>query len=295
MTPQIVDRSDKAETELDFYSPQIVYADLSSQYPRSADTAVIERYHACETNMTDSGYGSQSQRSSSPRLDVDGLTHWKEKPITTNLWNRFQDIRSRLQLPLINYLRKKKRPINITFKLSALGSDLDSAIFWIVILCHEKSYKKARRFVEEKKAQRFFRGNSPGQVTLGIKVMPCALISTGSEDTIDILGASFAELDCAFIRFRLNDKTCHGTLGGSIRTVDSDDHSQIYGLTTNHIFQSTITFDDSDTAESDSNSGSDSDESDEDTHSSVSAGLVRRTAWDTRGQSVADEPEKQSQ
>lgn len=244
--------------------------------------------------MTDSGYGSQSQRSASPRLEVDGLTHWKEKPVTTDLWNRFQDVRSRLQLPLVTYLRKKKRPINVTFKLSALGPDLDSAVFWIIILCHEKSYKKAKSFIGDKQGRRFVRGNSPGQVALGIKVVPCPLISTASDDTISVSGASFEELDCAFVRFQLNDKISHGTLGGNVRTVDTDDHVHVYGLTSNHIFQYGTAFHDPATAESDSNLDSVSNDSDADTQSSISGGSENETGH-VEDLFVPDENELQSQ
>jgi hypothetical protein len=214
--------------------------------------------------MTDSGYASQSQRSSSPHLDVDGLSHWKEKPITKDLWNRFEDVRARLQMPLVTYLKKKKKPINVTFKLSALGSDLESAVFWIVILCPEKSSKKTKKFVEERKARRFVRGDSPGQVTLGIKVVSSPLIPTATSDTIRVSGALCDELGCASIKFQHDDETYYGTLGGWIRIVDADNNDHIYGLTANHVFQSLTNTDDGITSESDSDSGSESNTSDSD-------------------------------
>jgi hypothetical protein len=199
-------------------------------------------------------------------LDVDGLTHWKEKPISTDLWNCFEDVRSRLQMPLVIYLRRKKKPINVTFKLSALGADLESAVFWIVILCPEKSSKRTKKFVEERKARRFVRGNSPGQVTLGIKVVSSPLIPTGTKDILKVFGTVCKELGCASISFRYDDRSHYGTLGGCIRIVDADDNQHIYGLTSNHIFQSAITSEDLFTSErdsdSDSSSGSDTSDSD---------------------------------
>jgi hypothetical protein len=169
-------------------------------------------------------------------------------------------------MPLVTYLRKEKKPINVTFKLSALGSDLDSAVLWIVILCPEKSSKRTKKFVEERKARCFVRGNSPDQVTLGIKVVSSPLIPTGIDDILKVFGAVCEELGCASITFQYNDQRYYGTLGGCISIVDGDDNQHILGLTSNHVFQSTTTSEDPFTSESGSESdfGSESDTSDSD-------------------------------
>lgn len=172
-----------------------------------------------------------------------------EKSASHHEMRRYSDLKNRLESPLLEYMYKysgAKRPqlSPIALRPVILGTTLDDAKLWMVILCDKNLEGRATKFLKQQWVHELCNLSDPSQTNIEILVagsiwpvsriiaqLPLRPDKTQNHDwTFCGIPMCFFDTDSHSIRV--------GTLGGPLHVLFNDGSSTLMGMTSGHVIQS---------------------------------------------------------
>jgi hypothetical protein len=206
---------------------------------------------------------------------IGGLNVW-----SLNIPRAIQDcysvIQDRLRTGIRNYLTDKNKPTALlALGLRLLGNTEIKAQPYIVVFCHQKSKRRAEKYIRKPYVEQLLRSDE--SIILDIRVHSSGLERTALEVMGGVIGTPDSRFGGATIEVLFDETSSFATIGGDVLLHFLNGTSERYGLTANHVFSlaggAKIDDDASSSRDSDSSEWSvDGDESDTSVSSVRSSG-----------------------
>jgi hypothetical protein len=196
---------------------------------------------------------------------IGGLNVWSLN-IPRAIQACYSVIQNRLRTGIRNYLTDKNKPTALlALGLRLLGNTETTAQPYIVVFCHQKSKRRAEKYIRKPYVKQLLRSNEG--FILNICVDSSSLMRTALEVMGGVIGTSDSRFRGATIEVLFDKTSSFATIGGDVFLHFLNGTSERYGLTANHVFSlaggAKIDDDASSSSDSDSSEWSvDGDESD---------------------------------
>jgi hypothetical protein len=209
---------------------------------------------------------------------------------------RYRSKYRQLQSDLVDYLDKHKTPTQgLTIELLVIGMDSNSATPHIVASCQPKAKRRAERFLRKSDIIKSLGQEGNRDPVLKTLINPSPAMAQAFEDSrvaLELLEDGSINIP---VEIHVQGKSYRGTIGGSVRLATYGGTSEIYGLTTSHLFSLAIAPElDDETSSPDADSVFSDDSDDGDSLESNPSPIARdglSERMPSRGTSVSQRPE----